>query len=435
MDDVTKVKIKNNKVILPCGRKLLIYRPANINGSIEINPRFIELWNLLQWTDNFIDISEDSEDVSNGYYDLPDRSGTKVTSNHREVGTDLCVFTTKDQNGPISISNGNESWYLVTNQSNIFYTISWESSVPTQISFLSEWKEGKLIPITSIQNEVCVFEGTNGQFETWDYPSFVIHSSINSQINIFFQVLVPKNLCNEIVPSTKYLYFCHRCERYKFKVYDLRKISQNGISEVIVNKHLTRTKKGINKTLLNLSIQPFISFSAVGLSQRANFLYSDISYINLATVIYGRNIFPNLGSGNDYFIDWPTNNINSGLSIPAVVQSTIATNISLIVYRKTITIKLKCVTISKQSSVVISVLNGNVSYLRAFFGANPPITGYTSIVIQHGVIDYTVVFDFKDDIQMSWSKCPEIVVLMVTIDEFDTCEFVEINVKSYTERK
>lgn len=128
-----------------------------------------------------------------------------------------------------------------------------------------------LIPLTTIEGNLTIYEGTYGTFETWDY--WDVSVCADPPTEVLFNISVRPATDNEErrLPYTQYLYFSYNCERYKFAVAKVIYNPDSGFSGVVVvSKQLKQAQAKLLKTLIlsgcKLELTPILT---TGLLQNA----------------------------------------------------------------------------------------------------------------------------------------------------------------------
>lgn len=259
------VKVKKGHVILPCGKKIVLYKTKD--GVLRINPRFLELWTLLWWTESYININYPAIRTCSPNYALPKRS-TSFLKSSTTTKDNVRVWDLLSANGPVTTGGVN----LSTPTEGIYYKVSWKMSKQSCITFYSEYvasghPNGSVVPMLDVQGNIATFHG-DGEFTTFDYDGFYV-SSKSKEVELCVEVVIPKGCVDcEKVPSTIYLFFKYAGQGYKFPVYKLR---QDGIYvDVVVAKNLRCLRALIQRTLLDMSVALPVPPSAVAGSPTSN---------------------------------------------------------------------------------------------------------------------------------------------------------------------
>ena len=294
-DDAILVTVENNKVILPCGKRLTLYKLISPK-KLVINPLFEELRIDLWWTKPFQDTNA-ARTTLETFYKLPKTSATSLTSVSRDP-SGACLWTiTSGIDGPVTNA---DNAVLNTPINLINYKFKWTLTEPTTISFYSEIVDNTVVPAIDIHGRLAIFDGHSltGEFTTFDYFEFVITTNNDVGVTLYVEAMIPEIPYEYVVPSTKYLEFEYECKRYKFPVYKLRYGPE--LVDVIVDRSLLELEALVKSSIMSLGLEiPPIPEPLVALTS------TDVITVVPNTLFLGKTI--SLGGGpilfwNGYYI-------------------------------------------------------------------------------------------------------------------------------------
>lgn len=206
------VKVSENKVYLPNGKKLVLYK-SNKDGTITLNPLFKQLNNDLQWTDNF-SVFPPSCDPPQLLLPKFNSSAFRSTWINKDGLANLASINT---GGPYQLNSEN-IWFATGRYPGFTYRYNWTAAKETQVKFLSELRDGVLVPMTTIDGDLTVYTGKEGTFDTWAYTNISVCVEPQAEIRFTVEIVSPFEETDQKPPYTEYLFFEYCGEKYKFAV-------------------------------------------------------------------------------------------------------------------------------------------------------------------------------------------------------------------------
>ena len=247
--DAIDVCVKNNKVVLPCGKALKLYKISPC-GSLIINPLFEKLWVDLWWTQTY---------HNNGHvplgktemYMYPRVSSTELVSTNTDT-EGRCVWTiTSGTDGPVTSTYDD---IITIPYEGLEYVFTWSLSEPTSIAFYADLHDGKLAPALQVDGSPTIFcsGALQGEFRTYDYTDFLVITAATVRVELTVAAYAPPVPYVTTVPHTEYVAFMYNGIEYTFPAFDTRYVN-DGI-DVIVYPSLLCLEKLVHKHMNELSV-------------------------------------------------------------------------------------------------------------------------------------------------------------------------------------
>jgi len=255
VNTMNKAQIIEGKYIVAGCKKYKLYKFKN--GLVAICSKFRQLWNLLQFTNDYEYGGVPATDIA--IFPLPEYS-TSVLQSDGYVNNLVNWKLMSNNLGPVS--TGGVSVDL--QGESIYYKVSWKASQDISINFYSEASKTGYIPITTLEGNLAIFKARDGSFETWDYGNFYISTFPQAAIELVVEIVIPKPK-PDLVPSTTFLYFESECKIFRFPVYKSVLIENDTTVHLIINPKLRKLQQLMMQTLEKLSL-PFASVPNIGIS-------------------------------------------------------------------------------------------------------------------------------------------------------------------------